>query len=239
MAERAEAHSGLDCRPLQLPPAPELAISERLADRRYVAIGTRAYSVGTENGRFPAIGWHTRGEMGGIWTPPIKLLDGLWFAIDDRWIGPATRFASGYGYVRMELPGANGLEVTRTEFAPDGLRAVLVGLTFRADRPRRFALKVDAHSELTQIYPWGWTTPKPARLQPARPGAFEGGSLVFRESGRPPVANAAAHDWAAVVGSTPFSEAPLPRHELSRAAVEPGDLPVLGPRHPEASRPLR
>ena len=177
--------------------------------------------------------------MGGIWTPPIKLLDGLWFAIDDRWIGPAKRFASGYGYVRMELPGANGLEVTRTEFAPDGLRAVLVGLSFRADRPRRFALKVDAHAELTQIYPWGWTTPNPLAYNLPDQAAFADGSLVFRENGRPPVANAAAHDWAAVVGSSPFSETPFPRQELPRAAVEPGDLPALGPRHPEASRPLR
>lgn len=34
VAERAEAHSGLDCRPLLLSPASELATSDRLADRR-------------------------------------------------------------------------------------------------------------------------------------------------------------------------------------------------------------
>ena len=27
--------------------------------------------------------------MGGIWTPPLKLLDGIWFGIDDQWVGPA------------------------------------------------------------------------------------------------------------------------------------------------------
>jgi hypothetical protein len=77
--------------------SPTLSVGERLDDRRYVAAGTRGYVVGTEAGRFPAMGFHTRGEMGGIWSPPIKLLDGIWFGIDDGWIGPATRFTSGRG----------------------------------------------------------------------------------------------------------------------------------------------
>ena len=35
--------------------------------------------MGAEDGSYPATGFHTRGEMGGFWTPPIKLLDGIWF----------------------------------------------------------------------------------------------------------------------------------------------------------------
>jgi hypothetical protein len=46
-----------------------LSVSNRLDDRRYVTTGTRAYEVGTEAGRYPAMGFHTRGEMGGIWSP--------------------------------------------------------------------------------------------------------------------------------------------------------------------------
>ena len=84
--------------------------------------------MGSEAGRFPAMGWHTRGEMGGIWTPPLKLLDGLWFAVDGQSIGPATRFTSGYGYVAMDLPAPAGLRLRRTEFVPDHLRALLVSL---------------------------------------------------------------------------------------------------------------
>ncbi|MGH3144183.1 MAG: hypothetical protein ACRDTR_00100, partial [Rubrobacter sp.] len=41
--------------------SPTLSTTERLDDRRYVATGTRAYVVGTEAGRFPAMGFHTRG----------------------------------------------------------------------------------------------------------------------------------------------------------------------------------
>jgi len=70
-----------------VPDSPTLSTTDRLDDRRYVATGDRAYVVGTEAGRFPAMGFHTRGEMGGIWSPPIKLLDGIWFGWSRRFPG--------------------------------------------------------------------------------------------------------------------------------------------------------
>ena len=182
--------------------SPALSTTDRLDDRRFVTTGTRAYEVGTEAGRYPAMGFHTRGEMGGIWSPPIKLLDGLWFGIDDQWIGPATRFTSGYGHVKMELPDQGGMTVTRTDFVPDGRRAVLVGLKFTAGgADQSFALKMDAHSELMGAYPWGETNPSQTTFNLADTVAVEGGDLVFREQGTPPAENAEPHDWAAVVGS--------------------------------------
>jgi hypothetical protein len=70
--------------------ADELSVTSRLADRREVAAGTRAYSIGFEDGRFYGNGWHITGEMGGVWTPPVKLVDGVWFGLDGQWVGPAT-----------------------------------------------------------------------------------------------------------------------------------------------------
>src|SRR2546427_12755055 len=130
--------------------SPTLSVSSNLANRRYVAAGDRAYDLGSEDGRYPAMGFHTRGEMGGIWTPPIKLLDGIWFGINGQWIGPATSFTSGFGYAQMALPttGTNRLNITRTDFAPDGRRAVEFGLTLTASNSAPFTLNVDAHSEL-------------------------------------------------------------------------------------------
>src|SRR6202049_3045771 len=110
------------------PGSPTLSVSSQLDVRRYAAAGDRAYELGTEDGRYPAMGFHTRGEMGGIWTPPIKLLDGIWFGINGQWIGPATRFTSGFGYVQMALPATGGVQLSRTDFAPDGRRAVEFGL---------------------------------------------------------------------------------------------------------------
>jgi hypothetical protein len=187
---------------------PTLSVSSNLSNRRYVAAGARGYDLGTEDGRFPAMGFHTRGEMGGIWTPPIKLLDGIWFGLDGQWIGPATRFSSGFGYVRMALPATDGLQITRTDFVPGGRRAVEIGLTLTAAaRAASVTLNVDAHSELMSAYPWGFTKPDQSAFNLPDQAAFNGSQLVFREDGTPPVANAARHHWAAVVGATGLTPA--------------------------------
>jgi hypothetical protein len=172
--------------------AATLSTSNRLDDRRYVASGTRGYIVGSEAGRFPASGWHIRGEMGGVWTPPLKLLDGIWFGINGDWIGPATRFTSGFGYTRMDLPGPKGLELTRTDFVPDGKRAALFGLTLRSTKEASsVTVTVDAHSELMGAYPWGWTTPSAATFNEPDSATAAGGRLVFSDP----------RGWAAVVGA--------------------------------------
>jgi hypothetical protein len=207
----------------------ELSVTTRLADRREVAAGTRAYSVGFENGRFYANGWHITGEMGGIWTPPLKLLDGVWFGLDGQWVGPATRFSSGRGYTRFDLPSTAGLAVRRTDFVPDGRRGVLFGLTITNPGAARTArLSVDAHSELMGQYPWGFTgvTPNAQDNLPDR-GRFDGHNLVFTDDGALP--GAPVHHYAAVVGTsmTPDSGmigtrfwGPQPGHRCT--GTEPG-----------------
>ena len=85
---------------------PELSATDRLDDRRYAAIGSRAYVVGTQAGRYPAMGFHTRGEMGGIWTPPIKLLDGVWFGIDGRGSAPPRASPAGPATCAWSCPAA-------------------------------------------------------------------------------------------------------------------------------------
>jgi hypothetical protein len=186
---------------------PTLTVSSNLANRRYVAAGDRAYDLGSEDGRYPAMGFHTRGEMGGMWTPPIKLLDGIWFGINGKWIGPATSFTSGVGYVQMALAQtttgpANNLQIRRTDFVPDGRRAVEIGLTLTASNSAPFTLTVDAHSELMSAYPWGFTTPDQTQFNLPDTASFNGSQLVFQEVGTPPVANATPHAWAAVVGTS-------------------------------------
>lgn len=213
--------------------SPTLAVDDRLNDRRYVAAGTRAYVVGTQAGRFPAMGWHTRGEMGGVWSPPLKLLDGVWFGVDGEWFGPATRFESGYGYVSMDLPAPEGrdLSVRRIDFAPDGRRAAAFGLEFTAgDADESFALDVAAHSELLSAYPWGFTTPSAEEFNLEDSVAFDGDRLVFRERGTPPVENGRAHDWAAVVGTarSPAS------HETGESFRGPQDPATVCPAEGEA-----
>jgi len=130
--------------------ADELSTSNRLQDRREVAAGERAYSGGFEDGRWYANGWHISGEMGGVWAPPLKLVDGVWFGVNRKWAGKATRFTSGQGYTRFTLPSLAGLKLERTDYASDRQRAALFGLKLRntSNRARKVTVKVDAHSEL-------------------------------------------------------------------------------------------
>lgn len=36
-------------------------------------VGDRTIVMGDADGLYPATGWHIRGEMGGVWAPPVKL----------------------------------------------------------------------------------------------------------------------------------------------------------------------
>ena len=83
--------------------SPELSETSRLSDRRFVVTGDRAWALAAADGRYPAAGFHTRGEMGGFWLPNLKLLDGMWFNINGDWIERATKTTSGWGYVRADL----------------------------------------------------------------------------------------------------------------------------------------
>ncbi|GAA1831576.1 glycogen debranching protein [Microlunatus capsulatus] len=182
--------------------SPELSETTRLADRRTVVTGDRAWVLGTADGRFPAAGFHTRGEMGGFWLPDLKLLDGLWFGLDGRWIGEGTRTTTGWGYVRTDLPTTRGIAASRTDVVPDGVSGALVGLSLRADRTRTVTLRVDAHSELLGSYPWGESTPGQATVNLPDTASVRGRALEFRDRGNPPGATTPAHDWAAAVGSS-------------------------------------
>ena len=182
--------------------APELSTSDRLQDRREVTAGTRAYSVGFQDGRFYANGWHITGEMGGVWAPPLKLADGLWFGVDDQWAGQATKFTSGRGYTRYDLPPAAGLELRRIDFVPDGRRAALYGLELGNPGPaaKTVTVKVDVRSELLGAYPWGFDNVVPnAKDNLADKAAFDNGALVFTDAGTLP--GGEPHDYAMLAAS--------------------------------------
>jgi hypothetical protein len=141
--------------------SPTRSTSENLSIKRYVTAGDRAYEVGTLDGAFPPIGWHVMGGMNGVWAPPIKLLDSYKFLINGQPLPSANRFTSGAGYVEFEYPQTNGLQITRTVFAPDGIPAVLIGLRLHnaSDQTRSFRLSLKAVSDLIEAYPWSRTKP--------------------------------------------------------------------------------
>ncbi|MDQ1601261.1 MAG: hypothetical protein QOD68_2735 [Actinomycetota bacterium] len=216
-------------------PGSELTETSRLADRRSLVVGDRAYAMSTADTLYPAAGWHIRGEMGGVWTPPIKLVDGIWLRLADKWLGdpdgaPATQTTAGWGYTRTDFAKVDQVSVQRTDFVPDGTRATLVGLTLTSPQPRTLPVALDAHSELMSAYPWGWTTPNAGTFNLQDTGSYDGGALLFRDTGTPPVANATRHDWAALVAGdrTPSSHELGPDHRGPQdpAVVCPADGPA-------------
>lgn len=102
----------------------------------YVSAGDRLYCIGDQAGNFPAVGFHVKGEMGGIWQQPIKLLDGYRLEVEsgdgfkqklDK--SETFRIYSFTAQHHYQLSGQQ-VQVSRTQFVPDGLPALVVEYIF-------------------------------------------------------------------------------------------------------------
>jgi glycogen debranching enzyme len=173
----------------QLTGYPTRSDTTNLAEKRYVAAGDRAYVVGTQDGSFPGMGFHIKGEMNGVWSHPLKLLDSYLFQINNQTLGPATKFTSGPGFVRLDYPANNGLSIRRTEFAPNGLPVVLIGLEIRntGGQPANVPFTFQPTSQILPAYPWTGTTPTSDQLDQKDNVSFDPliSGLIFSEPGKP------------------------------------------------------
>ena len=105
----------------------------RNKEKPYVTAGDRSYVIGTMDGDFPDMGDHVKGEMGGIWMHPIKLLDGYYLKLTDlasnreHWLSDAGEFINyPYGNVFRYHTDIQGLAVQRMQFCPDGQPGVVI-----------------------------------------------------------------------------------------------------------------
>jgi hypothetical protein len=183
---------------------------ENLNMKRYVAAGDRAYIVGVQDGSLvpdvslnpKGIGWHITGQMGGVWAHPIKLIHQIQFLLNDNPFPAAAKFVSGTGYVRLELPPTGGIEISETEFAPDGLPVVLIGVRLRNSSPgvNSFTLAIEAESELIPAYPWSGTIPTSESLHLPDQASIDStlGALQFTQPAQPSYSRSA---WYALVGA--------------------------------------
>ncbi|WP_228236378.1 glycogen debranching protein [Allomuricauda sp. M10] len=97
----------------------------------YVTAGDRVYMVGHQDGSFPPLGWHIKGEMGGIWNHPIKLMDGFDAElIVDGKVMPFNKAMEFTNYPFANKHEFNfeeeGISVERIQFVPDGKQGVFV-----------------------------------------------------------------------------------------------------------------
>src|SRR3954453_1127781 len=102
-------------------------------DKEYLTAGDRTYVVGTQNGNFPDLGGHVKGEMGGLWMPPVKLIDGFWVKLSDAdaksetWLKEAREFINyPYGNRFIYASVLDGIEVERFQFCPQGREGIVI-----------------------------------------------------------------------------------------------------------------
>ena len=154
-------------------PAPEVSppLLEQVADAEqlpgraaylnspFVTAGDRVYLVGHQNGRFPDLGWHVAGEMGGLWDHPIKLLDGFTATVYVQNIAYCLAAADSF----VNYPFANrhvyssavpGVRVDRFQFVPDGQEALVIEytLTNTSDTARTLTMEFAAYSDLRPVW---------------------------------------------------------------------------------------
>lgn len=104
--------------------SPAIEGKQEYLESPFVTAGRRTYIVGYQNGTFPEIGWHIKGEMGGVWNHPIKLFDGFEAEMisekDTLKLNKASSFTN-YPIAskqNFDLPEHN-IQVERWQFVPD------------------------------------------------------------------------------------------------------------------------
>jgi glycogen debranching enzyme len=115
--------------------------------------------VGHQNGAFPDLGWHVKGEMGGIWDHPIKLLDGFEVTLDSRdqslKLDAATSFVN-YPYANKHTYNLseNNLQIERFQFVPDGKEGILIQYKLKSlsDKTQNFDFIFSGLSDLRPVW---------------------------------------------------------------------------------------
>ncbi len=164
----------------------------------YVAAGDRVYMVGHQDGRFPDLGWHVKGEMGGIWNHPVKLMDGFVVAIADSSSGTTECLNSAMRFVNYPLANKHvyeldDLQVRRFQFVPDGVEGLVVEYSIenRSQDERKIRFTFTGLVDLTPV----WLS--------ERVGVEDGSdTALWQEDDNAIVAKDQMNDWFVVLGSS-------------------------------------
>jgi len=177
----------------------------RTKEQPYVTAGDRTYLIGTQDGNFPDIGQHVPGEMGGLWLPPIKLLDGFQARIGE--FGTAKDIVLSQSAEMVAYPYGNlfrygevldAMEVDRFQFSPDQRPGLIVQYRFKnaSNRARRLRLQWSVKTDLRP----GWFAD--------RRGILDGQDAVaWRPNDRLFIARDVDHNWFCVWGAAPSAGA--------------------------------
>lgn len=126
-------------------------------NQQYIAAGDRAYLIGTQDGKFPDLGRHVQGEMGGLWLHPIKLIDGFWVKISDgkntKWISDANEFIN-YPYGNsLKYPSVfEGINIERLQFCPDGQLGCVIQFTISSNTKQNLNFEFAVKTDLSPVW---------------------------------------------------------------------------------------
>lgn len=194
----------------------------RTPEQPYVTAGDRAYLIGTQDGNFPDMGQHVPGEMGGLWLPPIKLIDAFQARIvdvetDREALLAASAEMIAYPYGNRFEYGAvlHDLYVDRFQFSPDRKPGLIVQYRLKndSDRVRRLRFQWTVKTDLRP----GWYAD--------RLGIKDGQDVVdWHASDGVFVARDTDNSWFCVWGALPFAgarpvEQPDPLHTNGRGVT--------------------
>ena len=130
------------------------------AEYLYVTAGNRLYCIGNQAGKFPEVGFHVPGEMGGIWQHPIKLMDGFSLSLKNTDTGKlySTVCDSFISYslatkFHYSIPNEN-ISITQTQFVPDNLPVLVVEYEIRnsSGQNRNFGLELNTDIDLMPVW---------------------------------------------------------------------------------------
>ncbi|NAY91958.1 glycogen debranching protein [Muricauda sp. JGD-17] len=180
---------------------------EAYLDSPFVTAGDRVYMVGHQNGTFPSLGWHIKGEMGGIWNHPIKLMDGFDAKViiggDTLSLNQASSFVN-YPFANkhiFEFPSKN-LVVERYQFVPDGQQGVFVQYVIKNDSNENMSgsFQFFGHTDLRPT----WLGEHTQMYDDVDEARYEEGKWIVKDKSNP---------WFNIYGSdrTPSDNGKLPR----------------------------
>jgi len=171
----------------------------------YVTAGDRTYLIGTQDGNFPDMGHHVPGEMGGLWLPPIKLIDGFQARIAEMGTDKDILLAQSpemvaYPYGTRFRYGRvlDDLEVDRFQFSPDHRQGMIIEYRFKnaSAHARRLRFQWSVNTDLRP----GWYAD--------RLGIQDGQDVLDRrESDGVFIARDADNPWFCVWGAPPPAKA--------------------------------
>jgi glycogen debranching enzyme len=171
----------------------------------YVTAGDRTYLIGTQDGNFPDMGHHVPGEMGGLWLPPIKLIDGFQARIAE--VGTDKEILLAESPEMLTYPYGNrftygrvldDLDVDRFQFSPDHRQGMIVQYRFRNTSAHARRLRFQ-WSVKTDLRP-GWNAD--------RLGIRDGQDVVdWRASDGVFIARDLDNPWFCVWGAVPAANA--------------------------------